>query len=156
VRELMSQMMSNAVLERCEVTDRRQTYRWSSMGVVAIYWLGMFVGTHYPTPPHTPLGNVDKWMHFSAYLGLALLLSIATAVRRPVSLAIGLAIVLLLAGYGVFDELTQPLFGRDCELLDWCADVAGILIGTTCFQIGALVWRQRTSREADSPTSPSR
>ena len=61
----------------CETADRRQMWRRFSWGVVAIYWLGMFGGTHWPTPPHAPFGNADKWMHFSAYAGLALLISIA-------------------------------------------------------------------------------
>ena len=93
-------MMSNAVLERCKATDRRRVWRWSSLTVLAVYWLGMFAGTHSPKAPHAPFGNADKWMHFSAYLGLAVLLSIAVAVRRPVSLAVALAMVALLAGYG--------------------------------------------------------
>ena len=111
--------------------------------MVVVYWLAMFAGTHYPKPPHTAFGNADKWMHFSAYFGLAVLLSIATAVRRPVSLGVALAIVALLAGYGALDELTQPLVGRDCELMDWCADVTGILIGASCFQVVALARRIR-------------
>jgi VanZ family protein len=141
-------MMSNAVLERecCETADRGPARRWWSWGIVAIYWLGMFGGTHWPTPPHTPFGNADKWMHFGAYCGLAFLLSIAVGMRRPVSLAVMLAIVVLLAVYGALDETTQPWVGRDCDLWDWVADVAGVLVGIGCYRLGSLAWRPRSSR----------
>jgi VanZ family protein len=141
-------MMSHAVLEResHETDDRHPARRWWSWGVVTVYWLGMFGGTHWPTPPHTPFGNADKWMHFGAYSGLALLLSIAIGMRRPVSLAVGLAIVVLLAGYGAFDEVTQPLFGRDCDFWDWVADLTGVLVGISCFWLAALARRPWSSR----------
>jgi VanZ family protein len=143
-------MTSNAVLERERqgTTESRPARRWWSWGVVAVYWLGMFGGTHYPTPPHTPFGNADKWMHFGAYCGLAFLVAIATGMRRPVSLAVGLSIVILLAGYGAFDETTQPLVGRDCDLWDWYADMAGTLVGLGLFRLGVLAqhkWSIRTA-----------
>jgi VanZ family protein len=106
----------------------------------------MCAGTHWPTAPHAPFGYADKWMHFSAYGGLALLFSIAMAMRRRMTLAISVAIVALLAGYGAFDEVTQPLVGRDCDLFDWFADVTGLLIGTSCFWLGSLAWRRRPNR----------
>ena len=104
-------------------------WRWLSLAIVVVYWLGMFAGTHYPKPPHSAFGYADKWMHFSANFGLAVLVSIAMAVRRPVSLVLAAAIVAVLAGYGALDELTQPLVGRDCDLWDWCADVTGLVVG---------------------------
>jgi VanZ family protein len=142
--------MSNAVLEPSydQTAERPQAWRWISWGVVAVYWLGMFGGTHWPTPPHGHFGNADKLMHFSAYFGLAVLVSIALGMRRPVSLAVALGVVALLAGYGALDELTQPLVGRDCELLDWCADASGIVLGTCCFLLGAFTWRRRPGRAA--------
>jgi VanZ family protein len=139
--------MSNAMLEReCSTTNDRQAPRWWSWAVVAVYWLGMFGGTHWPTPPHAPFGTADKWMHFGAYGGLAWLLSIAIGTRRPVSLAVGVAVVVLLAGWGAIDEVTQPMVGRDCDLWDWAADVAGVLVGVGCFRLGVLARRQWSSR----------
>jgi VanZ family protein len=116
--------------------------------VVALYWLGMFGGTHWPVPPHAPFGNADKWMHFGAYCGLAFLVSMAIGMRRPVSLAVSLAIVVLLAVYGALDEMTQPIVGRDCDLWDWFADMAGVLVGIGCFRLAALARRQWLGRAA--------
>jgi VanZ family protein len=142
--------MSNAVLEnaRYETEQRRPLRQWLSWGVVAIYWLGIFGGTHWPTPPHAPFGNADKWMHFGAYSGLAFLLAVAMGMRRPVTLAVALAIVVLLAAYGALDETTQPLVGRDCDVWDWVADVTGALVGVGCYRLAALAQRQWLSRAA--------
>lgn len=45
-----------------------------------------------------------------------------TLSRWPILLAV-------LGAYGALDELTQPLFFRDAEVLDWLADVAGGALG---------------------------
>ena len=58
--------------------------------------------------------------------------------RRPLTLAVVATIVALLASYGAFDEVTQPIVGRDCDFWDWVADMAGILVGIGCFMFGAL------------------
>ena len=90
--------------------------------------------------------GADKWMHFGAYLGLAMLFSAVSITRRPASglLVVKIVkIVALLATIGAFDEITQPLVGRDCELLDWCADVAGALVGSTTVLALALARRRR-------------
>ncbi len=116
--------------------------------VLAVYWLGMIFGTHYPRIPQLAESDgVDKWMHFGAYAGLAMLLATVLAVRRPAPGLIAVKIVALLAVAGAFDEITQPLVGRDCELLDWCADVVGALVGS-CLIVG-FAWFRR-ARTASS------
>jgi VanZ family protein len=140
--------MSQAIAEPVRMShdtegrDLGQLWQRSMWIVVALYWLGIFGGTHWPVPPHTPLDNVDKWMHFSAYWGLAILFSLALSTRRPLSLARSLGVVLLLAGYGALDEVTQPLVGRDCDFFDWCADLTGILLGVSLFLLWA--WHRRS------------
>jgi VanZ family protein len=109
----------------------------------ALYWLAMFVGTHVPHPPHAlESDGADKWMHFGAYLGLVVLLSAVLTVRRPANAFLIIKIVALVAVVGAFDEITQPLVGRDCELLDWVADVTGALLGSSVV-VGLSLARRR-------------
>jgi VanZ family protein len=129
--------------------ERARRFGWSRLltVVTALYWLAMFTGTHMPHPPRiTESGGADKWMHFGAYLGLAMLVSAVLVARRGASgtLAISIIkIVAVLAAVGAFDEISQPLVGRDCEFLDWCADVAGALVGSSAVLGLALMRRRR-------------
>ncbi|MCC7085383.1 MAG: VanZ family protein [Pirellulales bacterium] len=108
--------------------------------VLAIYWLGLFVGTHIPIPESVGIGNKDKWIHFFAYGGLGALAMIATAWRVSANVKAWhlLLIVVAFAAFGGFDELTQPLVGREADRFDWFADVAGVIIGAAA---GAAVMR---------------
>ncbi len=127
-----------------KIPARLDWHRWL-IAATAIYWLGMFIATHVPHPPRlTESDGVDKWMHFGAYLGLAILLSTVLVARRSASRLLVIQIVALLASVGAFDEITQPLVGRDCEFLDWCADVTGALIGSSLIAGIALACRRRS------------
>ena len=84
-------------------------------------------GRTFHPPRVTESDGMDKWVHLGAYLGLAILLSACWAVRRPATVQLWVKVVAVIALVGAFDEITQTLVGRDCELLDWCADVAGAL-----------------------------
>ena len=94
--------------------------------ITACYWGVLFTLTHIP-PRHLPHGpGSDKLHHFAAYLVLAFLLGgtlwmVFPARRRLMPILVVLAAM----AYGAFDEFTQIAVGRDCELNDWLADVAG-------------------------------
>lgn len=87
---------------------------------------------------------VDKIYHFVAYCTLTFLVLFfllepntdrKSKVKRAVSartLAMWCTLILL---YGVFDELTQPYFGRRLEALDLLANVVGISVGQALFVI---------------------
>jgi VanZ family protein len=87
--------------------------------------------THYPRPEEL-LGRhhpSDKTLHFLAYGVLAGLAAatLATTTRwlpRGIArLAAGLAV------FGALDEVTQPLFSRAADPLDWVYDCIGIGAG---------------------------
>lgn len=65
----------------------------------------------------------DKAEHFIAFLGLMLLATPAFPALSPAVLALALAVE------GALIEVVQalPLVGRDGDIRDWLADVAGIL-----------------------------
>lgn len=107
-------------------------------GLLAGYWLALFVGTHLPpTFPGLPGDNSDKLVHAAAFAVLAWLL--ATAWQSSVGRLNGrhlrftwLAVVL----YSAADELTQLLVGRSATLGDWLADAVGAALGLVIFAVG--------------------
>ena len=35
----------------------------------------------------------------------------------------------IVAAHGILDEVTQPIVGRNADVLDWCADMVGATLG---------------------------
>jgi VanZ family protein len=97
--------------------------------LLAIYWSSMFFGTHLPQMPQSLAGQSDKLLHFGAYCGLAILLLSWRITRGRVSIRQLLVFWLMIGAYGIFDEVTQPLVGRDSDIKDWLADLTGAAIG---------------------------
>ena len=115
---------------------------------LAIYWMALVAGTHVPRPPQLliPRGLSDKWIHLLAYTGLAFLLCVNWSLRRHWNWRHCAALVALLALFGAVDELTQIPVGRECEFLDWIADVLGTSAGLLLFLAAWLVQRRMSWR----------
>lgn len=116
--------------------------------LLAGYWLAMFLGTHVPLSRPPIPGASDKTHHYLAYLGLSLLVGGWLVVRRQVGVRELIGVLCLLALYGGFDEITQPLVQRTCDLRDWFADMSGVTTGLLLFFVGLRVWRRTTTTEA--------
>jgi VanZ family protein len=74
----------------------------------------------------------DKLAHMAEYSGLGLLLTVAfrRTVQGSKRWVLTLVVVLAGATVGALDETYQVTVpGRERELLDWVADVVGVLIG---------------------------
>jgi VanZ family protein len=107
---------------------------WAAHLVLAGYWLMLFGATHYPRVAlPTAVPYVDKVAHFVAYGLLSLFYFTAANVRHSLRKADFVRGWLVLASYGVADELLQIPVGRSCELLDWVADISGALVGLALF-----------------------
>jgi VanZ family protein len=109
-------------------------YRWATSLVLGCYWLIMFTGTHWPhvSLEHYPT-NFDKVLHFTGYAGFGFLIAVWVSARRKFGLrefAAGFGVIF---AYAIFDEVTQPYFGRDCEFGDMVADWLGGLSGMAVF-----------------------
>ncbi|MGI9448367.1 MAG: VanZ family protein [Pirellulales bacterium] len=95
-----------------------------------LYSVFLVVATHLPRiPTITQWPGVDKWLHFSAYgcqtvLAMGVLYFTKGLVLKNVAL-----LIVVLTAFGAVDELTQPMFHRQAELLDWLADCAGVVFG---------------------------
>jgi VanZ family protein len=94
------------------------------------------------------LETTDKLLHFSAYAGLAFLVALNWWLRRPFGWRQGLVAVALVAVYGMVDELTQIPVGRDCELFDWVADLAGSASGVAFFLAAMILCQGAALRSA--------
>ncbi len=72
----------------------------------------------------------DKFLHFMGFcaIGVVTIWRIVGPAQR-VSLAVLAGWLAFLWAYAAFDEITQQLVGRDCELGDWMADAMGAIVG---------------------------
>jgi VanZ family protein len=104
----------------------KRAYAWPQI-VLGVYWLTLFVGTHWPKPPGLDVPGRDKTLHAVAFAILTgLLLSALTRQGRLVrGWPIALTAIAIVAIYAALDEWTQPYVGRTCDLLDWTADLVG-------------------------------
>ncbi|TSA29702.1 MAG: hypothetical protein D4R68_01720 [Ignavibacteriales bacterium] len=99
-----------------------------------VYWITLFVLTTIPAD-YVPrlFENQDKYEHFIAYCGLAILLSLALYFQKRYILISSKAFLfslLLMLTYGAVDELHQLFVpGRYCDFYDWLADSSGGIIG---------------------------
>ncbi len=81
---------------------------------------------------HTCLKVSDKLAHLAEYAGFGLLLTVAfrSTLRRIPRWVLMVVVVLIGAAVGALDETYQMTVpGRERELLDWVADVTGVLVG---------------------------
>jgi VanZ family protein len=100
--------------------------------ILSAYWVVLLISTHIPIPKIVYQANVsDKWLHFLAYMNLVFLLWFSIRHDSKVSWRSRLVWLLLLAvcAYGGLDELTQPYFGRTCDLYDFLTNVVAMITG---------------------------
>lgn len=127
---------------------------WAS--IFGAYVFAMLCGTHWPGTGWPPsLGYQDKFLHFAAYGPLAFLFCLGLKphpLRSQVFFfTIGGALLLMLGG---LDELTQwPVPGRFPDVLDWCADALGILVGMSCFALAAALFNGPIAKSAPTACS---
>ena len=128
--------------------------KWLAKGskaALAVYWLAMFAGTHYPKPEQISPNVSDKLLHFGAYAGLTWLWVLVIVVRRPLHLRDGLWIGLGLAVYGALDELLQIPVGRHCDINDWYADMGGVAGALVAAYLVQSVWLRFRGPRAQGP-----
>lgn len=115
--------------------------RLSPRTLLAVYWTAAFVVTHLPPflpkdedDGPDPLVGPDKVVHFVGFAILAWLLVRVLPERWPLAWR-NAATVGICAAYGVFDELTQPPFGRTADANDFLADMLGVAAGLLVFRL---------------------
>ncbi len=102
--------------------------RWLPLrrGLLGAIWVVLATLTHIPVPQAVQsIGRFDKVAHLVMYFPLGLLLPVCQ-IRGCQKWWVCL---LVIAGYGVLDELLQIPVGRTASVFDWLADVAGACAG---------------------------
>ncbi len=104
-----------------------------------IYWPAIFVCTHWPKIPYwmRKAHVSDKTLHFAAYLALVSLWWFAISPNKKVywRKATVWWTLFVMVWYGVIDELLQAYVGRNADVKDFLADLAGIITGLVLFSI---------------------
>lgn len=117
--------------EAAEPASRSAAPVWGA--ALAVYWITLFVATHVPTPQLVESAmqlNGDKAIHLAAYFVLTTLacgFARASGWRTVLGLPMLVGVAVVVIGYGVLDEVTQPIVNRVCDVLDGVADTAGVL-----------------------------
>ena len=113
--------------------------------ILVVAYLALIFGVS--SIPQSPLSHAcirvsDKLAHLAEYAGFGLLLTLASrsTLRRVQRWLLMVIVVLVGAAVGALDETYQMTVpGRASELLDWVADVMGVLIGT-CLAMALGSW----------------
>lgn len=111
------------------------TVKWFRIAL-PVYWLALVVATHYPQvrlPDEIP--QSDKIVHASAFGVLALLFWMFLKSRRPLNAASVWIAALVLIPYAALDEYLQQFVGRQTDLMDWIADLIGIVCVLTVLEV---------------------
>src|SRR3954462_7967186 len=116
--------------------------------LLVAYWGFALVMTHIPHPP--PIGPQvsDKLIHFLAYGLLSGLLFLTLWMWRPGWRYLPLVVLGMIIAYAAFDELTQPIFGRDCEFLDWVADSSAAVVAVSVLGVARLLMNRKIAPAA--------
>jgi VanZ family protein len=139
-----------------QTTERRAkeavfspVFRRGGLAVMAVaYAVTLVLATHYPKPEQLlgRYGHADKLLHFVAYFLLAVFVAAAVWGAGRWSRRAALIVAIALAAFGAVDEMTQPLFGRTADMLDWAADCAGIAVGILLVAITSSAWGRGSRR----------
>jgi VanZ family protein len=110
----------------------------------------LFLATHLThVPAAVEAHGSDKWYHCWGYAGLSFLLSARLAIARFLVTRLLVLVIAIVALYAGVDEISQIPVGRDADIADWYADVAGAAIGLVAFGlfyaiIGGIATRKKT------------
>jgi len=102
-----------------------------------LLFLVTFFGTHYPIniPPGL-MASSDKIVHFVVYMMLTISFLVSWELSAGILRPAHYFLVWLFGTiYGAFDEITQIPVGRQCDGMDWLADIVGIVVGLTLFRL---------------------
>ena len=124
--------------------------------LAAAYACVLVYATHHPKPAELvgPDALGDKTLHLIAYTLLGGAVAAAVASRGGWNWRSAATVFVALALFAAADEITQPLFGRFADILDWAYDELGLVAGIGAVTVAALLLRPfftpRVARRGES------
>jgi len=104
-----------------------------------LYWPTIFILSHIPIPQLSgiEIRTSDKFLHYFAYLILVFLIWFAISPGKKVNWRRAAVwwILLAMVWYGVADEWLQGYVGRNPDVRDFLADLAGVITGLILLSI---------------------
>ena len=121
--------------------------------LAAAYTCILLYATHHPRPAELvgPNAPGDKSLHLIAYTLLGGLVAAACASRGGWSWRAAAALFVPLALFAAADEITQPLFGRFADGVDWAFDELGLVAGIGLVTVAARHLAPFLARKVDRP-----
>lgn len=119
--------------------------RWLLRGVFLAAVLFTLVMAWLPHPPRIPGNPQDKFQHIAAFVTLSGLAAMAFPAESLLRTGERLSLM------GALIEVVQniPALHRDCDIMDWIADTAAIVVTLAL----VAVWRKRVSHKAAEPSA---
>jgi VanZ family protein len=136
-------MSSDSTSQAFDAPRRGSPSRITVTVLLCLYWAALFYATHMPMPKGALPGNSDKFIHFIAYAGLGLLLMTLQVTYGTSSLSRLITCWLIVAGFGIFDEVTQLLVSRNADIHDWLYDITGAATGLVLVKLIAESFRSK-------------
>jgi VanZ family protein len=118
--------------------------RWLTVAIIST--LLVVALTHIPqkyVPEELEIFSADKILHVISY-GLITSLFLAS-IKKPTSFKTSFLVITLLAAIAGLDEYTQSFVGRTASLIDWAADIVGIILAVIIWGI----WQAKTTKQGD-------
>ena len=121
--------------------------------LAAAYTCILLYATHHPRPAELvgPDAPGDKSLHLIAYTLLGGVVAAAFASRGGWGWRAAAALFVPLALFAAADELTQPLFGRFADGVDWAFDELGLVAGIGLVTVAAWLLAPFLTRTVDRP-----
>ena len=121
--------------------------------LAAAYTCILLYATHHPRPAELvgPDAPGDKSLHLIAYTLLGGVVAAAFASRGGWGWRAAAALFVPLALFAAADEITQPLFGRFADGVDWAFDELGLVAGIGLVTVAAWLLAPFLTRTVDRP-----
>jgi len=132
----------------------RSIFQISCLAAACLLAVAIFVFTHVPNEQVPRLiiriGD-DKFRHLLSYglFAAFLFAGLRPWQTNPVKVLAWVAVIGI--GYAGIDELTQPLAGRTCSLLDFLASLGGTLLGGSLMLVASVISGHWFKRQSDGP-----